>query len=106
MKAVFINDCAVDNCYEKNLGNGKQMCEEHEKMYQEGNPLKAFYGKTVMKKDNIKYNGYLISQDMTGYAPKESLFAFFLDDGERYMGSGESIDDCKKQIDFIISEQL
>ena len=38
-------------------------------------------------------------------APKDSQFAFFLDDGELYCGRGESIEDCKKQIDFIIEEK-
>jgi len=48
-----------------------------------------------------EYRGYIISQDITGYAPKDSQFAFFLDDGELYCGSGESIEDCKQQIDEL-----
>lgn len=51
MRTVFINDCAADNCYEKNLGNGKQMCKTHQEMYETGKPFKAFYGKTVLKKE-------------------------------------------------------
>lgn len=51
MSLVFINDCAADGCYKKNLGKGKQMCEPHQQMYDEGKPFKAFYGKTVLKKE-------------------------------------------------------
>ena len=47
----------------------------------------------------MEYNGYTIEEDKTGYAPKESKFSFFLDEGEMYCGSGESIEDCQKQID-------
>lgn len=47
----------------------------------------------------MEYNGYFIYPDKTGYAPKESRFSFFLDEGEIYCGSGESIEDCQKQID-------
>lgn len=52
-----------------------------------------------MKK--MEYKGYLIEEDKTGYAPKEMQFSFFLDDGEKYCGSGESIEDCKQQIDEL-----
>ena len=48
---VFINDCAADGCKKKNLGNGKQLCKEHEEMYEKGIPFKVFYGKTVLKKE-------------------------------------------------------
>ena len=51
MKIIFCNDCAADDCYEKNIGNGKQMCEKHQKMYDEGIPFKGFYGRTVLKKE-------------------------------------------------------
>jgi len=51
MNTVFVNDCAADGCYKKNLGKGKQMCKEHQQMYEEGKPFKAFYGKTVLKKE-------------------------------------------------------
>ena len=51
MKTVFLNDCAADGCYKKNLGDGKQMCKEHQEMYDKGIPFKAFYGKTVLKKE-------------------------------------------------------
>jgi len=49
MNTVFLNDCAADGCYKKNLGKEKQMCEEHEQMYNDGKSFKAFYGKTVLK---------------------------------------------------------
>lgn len=51
MKILFVNECAADGCYNKNLGNGKQMCKEHEEMYNKGIPFKAFYGKTLLKKE-------------------------------------------------------
>jgi hypothetical protein len=51
MKIAFTSDCAADSCYKKNLGKGKQMCKEHQKMYDEGKVFKAFYGKTVLKKE-------------------------------------------------------
>lgn len=47
------------------------------------------------------YKGYSISEDLTGYAPKNDRFSYFLDDGETYIGSGESVEDCKTQIDEI-----
>ena len=50
---------------------------------------------------NTVYKNYLIAIDMTGYASKQDLYSFFLDDGELYCGSGESIEDCKKQIDEL-----
>lgn len=53
----------------------------------------------------MKYKGYQIIEESTGWAPKWSKYNFFLEDEEESAGSGESIEDCKKQIDFIISEQ-
>lgn len=47
---VFVDDCAADGCKKKNIGGGKQMCAEHEKMYEDRIPFKAFYGKTVLKR--------------------------------------------------------
>jgi hypothetical protein len=47
-KLVFLQQCAVDGCY-KGSKKGTQMCEPHQKMYEQGKPLKAFYGKTVRK---------------------------------------------------------
>ena len=50
MNTVFIEDCAADGCYNKNIGKGKQICKKHEEMYENRIPFKAFYGKTVQKK--------------------------------------------------------
>ena len=47
------------------------------------------------------YKGYRIEIDRTGYAFKDDMYSFFNDDGETYFGSGESIEDCKKQIDEL-----
>lgn len=49
---VFVNDCAVDGCTKKNIGNGFQMCKKHQEAYDRGDKLKAFYGKTVQKKES------------------------------------------------------
>lgn len=51
MKTIFINECATDGCYNKNLGDGIQMCKKHQEMYEKGIPFKGFYGKTVLKKE-------------------------------------------------------
>ena len=51
MNIVFVNECAADGCYKKNLEKGKQMCKEHQQMYEDGKSFKAFYGKTVLKKE-------------------------------------------------------
>lgn len=48
---VFLSDCAADNCKNKNLSNGKQMCQKHQEMYENGTPFKGFYGRTVLKKE-------------------------------------------------------
>jgi hypothetical protein len=45
------------------------------------------------------YKGYKFDEDNTGYAPKHLRFSFYTDDGENISGSGESIEDCKQQID-------
>lgn len=52
---VFLNDCAADGCYKPSM-QGKQMCRKHQKMYDEGIAFKAFYGKTVKKRE-VKSNG-------------------------------------------------
>jgi len=50
----------------------------------------------------MEYKGYVISEDNSGYAPFNLRFNIFNDDGEFYFGSGESIEDCKEQIDELI----
>lgn len=54
----------------------------------------------------MEYNGYTISEDLTGYAPKSDLFSFFLDDGETFVESGFSIDDCKHKIDYSLKNKI
>lgn len=49
MNVSFVNDCAVDGCYRKNVGGGKQMCREHQDAYERGEKLRAFYGRVVQK---------------------------------------------------------
>ena len=51
MKVVFMKECAADGCYRMNLGNGRQLCDRHQRMYDGGIPFKGFYGKTVLKKE-------------------------------------------------------
>lgn len=48
------------------------------------------------------YKGYRIDQDRTGFAPKNMVFHFWINDGENVAGFGESVEDCKEQIDEII----
>jgi len=47
----------------------------------------------------MKYKNYLIEQDKTGYAPKNMQFHFWHKDGEKILGHGHSIENCKQQID-------
>lgn len=49
----------------------------------------------------MEYRGYLIEQDKTGYAPKDMQYHYFSADGETYLGSGESLEYCKRQIDEL-----
>lgn len=50
----------------------------------------------------MEYRGYLIEQDKTGFAPKKCSYHIYSHNGENYCGSGESIEDCKQQIDEIL----
>lgn len=54
----------------------------------------------------MEYNGYLIEQDKTGYAPKDSQYFFFKECDEKASGFGESIEDCQKQIDELILNRI
>lgn len=47
------------------------------------------------------YKDYFIEIDKTGYAPKDSTYFFFKECDEIATGFGESIEDCKKQIDEL-----
>ena len=49
------------------------------------------------------YKNSIIAQDSTGYAPQHLMFSFFTDDGEECLGNGETIEDCKEQIDELIN---
>jgi len=48
----------------------------------------------------MNYKGYNIDADLTGYTPKHSAYHFYID-SEEIDGYGESIEDCKKQIDEL-----
>lgn len=54
----------------------------------------------------MEYNGYLIEEDKTGYAPKELRFHFFEEGDEYAKGAGASLEDCYKQIDELNLEQI
>lgn len=54
----------------------------------------------------MEYKGYLIEEDKTGYAPKHLRFSYFSDDGEKYWGMEETIEDCQKQIDELIIDKI
>lgn len=47
------------------------------------------------------YKDYFIEIDKTGYAPKDSQYFFFKECDEKATGFGESIEDCKIQIDEL-----
>ena len=51
-----------------------------------------------------EYKGYLIIADKSGYAPKSSKYSIFELDEEISCGFGESIEDCKNQIEQLIKE--
>ena len=51
MKMIFVNNCAADGCYNKNTGNGSQLCKRHKKMYEIGQRFKAFRGQTLLKEE-------------------------------------------------------
>lgn len=59
---------------------------------------------TQSRKTGVKrctgYKGYKIEPDLTGFAPKDSTYHFYID-SEKVDGYGESIEDCKKQIDEL-----
>jgi len=52
------------------------------------------------------YKGYWFQFDKSGFAPKNSKVHFFSEEQDFAVGSGESIEDCKKQIDEIIIEDI
>lgn len=54
----------------------------------------------------IKYNGYTIEPDKTGYAPKDSTYFFFKECDEKATGFGETIEDCKTQINELINLKI
>lgn len=52
-KLVFLNECAVDDCYEKQLNTKHSIsvfCEKHKAKLDAGETLTAFYGKKIKKK--------------------------------------------------------
>lgn len=54
----------------------------------------------------MEYKRYTIEEDKTGYAPKHLRFHFFAEDDEYAKGAGESIEDCKQQIDDLILNRI
>ncbi len=52
----------------------------------------------------MKYKGYEINQDNTGFAPKKMQFYFTEEGEEQIIGYAESVDECKKEIDELIEE--
>ena len=51
MNIIYVgDDCAVDGCYKKSM-KGKRLCKQHQAAYEKGERLKAFYGKTIQKKE-------------------------------------------------------
>ena len=52
----------------------------------------------------MNYKNYTIEPDNTGYAPKSMTFGIFKE--EEYIGSGETVEECKKLIDENILENF
>ena len=52
----------------------------------------------------MNYKNYTIEADNTGYAPKNMTLLIFKE--EEYIGSGETIEECKKMIDENILENF
>lgn len=50
---------------------------------------------------SVFYKDYFIEIDKTGYAPKDYQYFFFKECDEKATGFGESIEDCKIQIDEL-----
>jgi len=48
------------------------------------------------------YKGYTIIPNNTGYV----VYDFFREDDEIISGNGETIEDCKKQIDEILENEI
>jgi hypothetical protein len=49
------------------------------------------------------YKGYSIERDRTGFAPIDSTYSFRLLEDDLVIGWGETIEDCKKQIDELLN---
>jgi hypothetical protein len=47
----------------------------------------------------MEYKGYLIEPNLTGFVN----FDFYKPDDELITGNGETIEDCKKQIDELLT---
>ena len=52
----------------------------------------------------MKYKNYTIEPDNSRYAPKSMMFGIFKE--EEYIGSGGTVEECKKLIDENILENL
>jgi len=52
----------------------------------------------------MEYKGYIIEPDKTGYSPKNNKYWIFEVDGEKSVGFGETIEECKEAINEIILE--
>ena len=48
------------------------------------------------------YKGYTIERDATGCAPKDYQFSIFTDDGEKYIDSAATIEECENLIDELL----
>ena len=48
MNIIFINQCCVDNCHKKRMAKS-ELCREHKEKLENGEILKAFYGKRIKK---------------------------------------------------------
>lgn len=71
-KFVFINECAVDGCKEKNMGYPPyQMCKRHQEAYDRGEKLIAFYGKIVQKQPKKRAGSERLKTEAANSRPNE-----------------------------------
>lgn len=54
-----------------------------------------------MKTNKIEYKGYLIDLNYTGYVN----YDFWQPEAETFTGHGETVEDCKAQIDELIENE-
>ena len=63
--------------------------------------LASVSGSTFVNADCFDVFPFIEDKSIDAIICDEDMYSFFNDDGETYLGSGESIEDCKRQIDEL-----